>query len=261
MRKFSILALMLLGVGIAGSAAYAATPTPAQQSAIKAACPGDFQSYCAGVSPGGSAALSCLEKNVAKLSSACQTAVNAVIGGGAAARRAGGNRPCRDHRTGRHDAPRRDHHGAGGNHAAARHHRADAAPGAQTRPHLLRRRFPDLLQQRRPRRRPRHRLPRRARPAALCDLPRRHRGSGAEVLGTVIPQHTLVVPGAAHRSGALQTRDREGVIHLPRGSGSRCATAGTTVWWRSPAAALSPPAPIPTAAHRRRPRRNRAGGG
>jgi len=68
-------------VGLAGAAS--ATPTAAQQAAIRSACPGDFQSHCAGVSPGGSAALQCLEKNVAKLSSACQSAVKAVMPGAA----------------------------------------------------------------------------------------------------------------------------------------------------------------------------------
>ena len=56
-----------------------ASPTAAQLQAIRSACPSDFQSFCAGVSPGGSAALQCLEKNVAKLSSACQGAVKAVM--------------------------------------------------------------------------------------------------------------------------------------------------------------------------------------
>ena len=64
-------------LGFAGTAS--ATPTAAQQQAIRSACPSDFQSHCAGVSPGGSAALQCLEKNVAKLSSACQSAVKAVM--------------------------------------------------------------------------------------------------------------------------------------------------------------------------------------
>ncbi len=63
--------------GFAG-ASYA-TPTAAQQQAIRSACPNDFRSYCSGVSPGGAAALQCLEKNVAQLSSACQGAVKAVM--------------------------------------------------------------------------------------------------------------------------------------------------------------------------------------
>ena len=51
-------------------------PTNAQESAIRAACPEDFAKYCAGVKPGGSEALSCLQKNAASLSPACQTAVS-----------------------------------------------------------------------------------------------------------------------------------------------------------------------------------------
>jgi len=66
-------------LAIAGSAG--ATPTAAQQSAIRSACPSDFRSYCSGVSPGGAAALQCLQKNLAKLSGACQSAVAAVTPG------------------------------------------------------------------------------------------------------------------------------------------------------------------------------------
>lgn len=42
----------------------AAQPTAAQQSAIRSACRGDFQANCAGVSPGGQAALACLQQNL-----------------------------------------------------------------------------------------------------------------------------------------------------------------------------------------------------
>lgn len=66
-------------LGLAGTAS--ASPTAAQQQAIRSACPNDFRSHCAGVSPGGAAALQCLEKNVASLSSACQSAVKAVMPG------------------------------------------------------------------------------------------------------------------------------------------------------------------------------------
>ncbi|MCX5513264.1 hypothetical protein [Kaistia algarum] len=55
-----------------------AAPTSAQQQAIRSACQGDFRANCAGVSPGGAEALQCLQKNVASLSPACQSAVNAV---------------------------------------------------------------------------------------------------------------------------------------------------------------------------------------
>ena len=72
------LAVILAGTLHAGSAA--AQPTSAQQSAIKASCQGDFRANCAGVSPGGSAALQCLQQNVAKLSPNCAQAVNAASG-------------------------------------------------------------------------------------------------------------------------------------------------------------------------------------
>jgi hypothetical protein len=57
-----------------------AAPTQAQQQAIRSACPDDFQTHCAGVQPGGSAALQCLQKNVATLSPSCKQAVEAVGG-------------------------------------------------------------------------------------------------------------------------------------------------------------------------------------
>jgi hypothetical protein len=58
-----------------------AAPTEAQQDAIRASCQSDYRSYCASVPTGGSAALQCLQKNVASLSPACQQAVTAVSGG------------------------------------------------------------------------------------------------------------------------------------------------------------------------------------
>ena len=53
-------------------------PTDAQRSALRSNCRSDYQAHCAGVPPGGAEALQCLQKNVASLSSACQTAVRAV---------------------------------------------------------------------------------------------------------------------------------------------------------------------------------------
>ena len=58
-----------------------AAPTKAQQDAIRSSCQSDYRSYCASVPTGGSAALQCLQKNVASLSPACQQAVNAASGG------------------------------------------------------------------------------------------------------------------------------------------------------------------------------------
>ena len=55
-----------------------AQPTQAQQSAIRSNCRSDFMANCSGVTPGGADALHCLQRNVAKLSSGCQNAVNAL---------------------------------------------------------------------------------------------------------------------------------------------------------------------------------------
>ena len=78
-KPFASVVFVAAGLLIGFAGAASATPTAAQQQAIRSACPNDFRSYCAGVSPGGAAALQCLEKNVAKLSSACQSAVKAVM--------------------------------------------------------------------------------------------------------------------------------------------------------------------------------------
>jgi len=72
----------------AKSATKAASTTPgkpssAQISAIRANCRSDYPKVCAGVPTGGAAALECLEKNKAKLSSACEKAVAAASGGSA----------------------------------------------------------------------------------------------------------------------------------------------------------------------------------
>ena len=53
--------------------------TKEQQSALRANCRSDFMSHCSGVTPGGKDALMCLQKNVASLSSGCQTAVRATM--------------------------------------------------------------------------------------------------------------------------------------------------------------------------------------
>ncbi|MGY8665662.1 hypothetical protein Q3C01_25325 [Bradyrhizobium sp. UFLA05-109] len=66
-------------------AAAAKQPSSAQVSAIKSACRSDYPKVCAGVPPGGAPALECLEKNKARVSSACAKAVSAASGGGAAA--------------------------------------------------------------------------------------------------------------------------------------------------------------------------------
>jgi hypothetical protein len=78
----------------AGIAELRATPTQAQQSAIRSSCQTDYRTYCASVPTGGSAALQCLQKNVASLSASCQQAVQAVSGGAATAAPADGTAPA-----------------------------------------------------------------------------------------------------------------------------------------------------------------------
>jgi hypothetical protein len=56
-------------------------PSDAQIAAIRSACRSDYPKVCAGVPTGGAPALQCLEKNKAKLSSACGQAVAAASGG------------------------------------------------------------------------------------------------------------------------------------------------------------------------------------
>ncbi|ACI56784.1 conserved hypothetical protein [Rhizobium leguminosarum bv. trifolii WSM2304] len=60
-------------------------PTQAQRNAVKSACQRDFMAQCSGVTPGGSAALSCLQQHNAALSAPCQQAVAALGGAGAPA--------------------------------------------------------------------------------------------------------------------------------------------------------------------------------
>jgi hypothetical protein len=68
----------------APTAAAPVKPSSAQTAAIRSACRSDFMSQCAGVQPGGAEALQCLQRNAAKLSAPCKSAV-AAIGGGAPA--------------------------------------------------------------------------------------------------------------------------------------------------------------------------------
>ena len=65
--------------------AVAQQPTQAQANAIRQNCRADYQSHCASVPTGGSAALQCLQQNAAALSAPCRQAVAAASGGGASA--------------------------------------------------------------------------------------------------------------------------------------------------------------------------------
>ncbi|MBT1512109.1 hypothetical protein KIP88_16510 [Bradyrhizobium sp. SRL28] len=78
----------------AAAAAPAGQPTSAQISAIRSACRSDYPKVCAGVPTGGAPALQCLEKNKAKLSAGCGSAVAAASGGGGAATPAAGAAPA-----------------------------------------------------------------------------------------------------------------------------------------------------------------------
>src|ERR1700722_11471276 len=81
-RRYLPLAAVAL---VAGSfAATAQQLTQAQAAAIRQSCRADYQSHCASVPPGGSAALQCLQTNLASLSPGCQGAVSAVGGSTAA---------------------------------------------------------------------------------------------------------------------------------------------------------------------------------
>ena len=86
-----ILALMLATLS---APALAQQPSQARISAVKSACPADYRAHCASVPPGGQASLACLQKNLASLSPACQSAVNA-LGGAPAAAQPGGVQPAR----------------------------------------------------------------------------------------------------------------------------------------------------------------------
>lgn len=71
------LALLAVSLGIFLAPA-AAQPTAEQQAAIKSSCRSDYMSNCMSVKPGGIEALQCLERNMAKLSGACKSAVSAA---------------------------------------------------------------------------------------------------------------------------------------------------------------------------------------
>jgi hypothetical protein len=60
------------------SPAVAQKPSQAQITAIRQACPADYQTYCSDVPTGGSASLACLKRNVQSLSEPCHQAVAAI---------------------------------------------------------------------------------------------------------------------------------------------------------------------------------------
>src|SRR3569832_2400675 len=75
----AFLAAFAAGAVLSAAATAQAQVTSAQQSAMRSNCRSDFMSHCSGVTPGGKAALKCLQQNVDKLSGGCQTAVRATM--------------------------------------------------------------------------------------------------------------------------------------------------------------------------------------
>src|SRR5713226_698717 len=70
-------AMLCLCLGVLAGPA-ASQPTEQQQNAIRQNCRSDYMANCSSVTPGGAEALQCLRRNAAKLSPACQSALNAV---------------------------------------------------------------------------------------------------------------------------------------------------------------------------------------
>ncbi|TQF34553.1 cysteine rich repeat-containing protein [Bradyrhizobium sp. UNPA324] len=71
-------ALLAAALFATATGAVAQAPTDAQKSAIRSACRSDFMAHCSSVTPGGTEAFQCLQKNMSSLSSGCQTAVRAI---------------------------------------------------------------------------------------------------------------------------------------------------------------------------------------
>ncbi|HSU04078.1 MAG TPA: cysteine rich repeat-containing protein [Acetobacteraceae bacterium] len=84
MQRFRTVALATM-LALLAIPTLAQQPTQAQANAIKQACRADYQSHCASVPTGGSAALACLQQNASSLSPGCQSALSAVGGGAAGA--------------------------------------------------------------------------------------------------------------------------------------------------------------------------------
>lgn len=75
----SLTAAATLPLMLAIAPARAQQPTSAQISAIRSSCRSDFMANCSGVQPGGRDALQCLQRNLAKLSPSCKSAVAATM--------------------------------------------------------------------------------------------------------------------------------------------------------------------------------------
>jgi hypothetical protein len=77
-RNATIVASMAAIMFAVSTAAFSQAPTDAQRGAIRSQCRSDYIAHCSSVPPGGEASLQCLQKNMASLSAACQSAVRAV---------------------------------------------------------------------------------------------------------------------------------------------------------------------------------------
>src|SRR6202043_57032 len=77
-RAAMIWASMAVATFVIAQPAFSQAPTDAQRAAIKSQCRSDYIAHCSGVPPGGMAALHFMQKNMASVSSGCQTAVRAV---------------------------------------------------------------------------------------------------------------------------------------------------------------------------------------
>src|SRR5438270_10002369 len=73
-------AVLLFALTAWSGSSFAQQPTQAQVNAIRQACRTDYETYCASVPTGGSAALACLKENAQSLSAPCQRAVGAISG-------------------------------------------------------------------------------------------------------------------------------------------------------------------------------------
>jgi Cysteine rich repeat len=77
-REIAALALLAFPMAMADPMA-AQQPSPGQIATLRQACRSDFIAHCSGVQPGGREALECLERNAARLSTQCGSAVSAVL--------------------------------------------------------------------------------------------------------------------------------------------------------------------------------------
>jgi hypothetical protein len=77
-RAAAVWASMASAIIMIAQPAFSQGPTDAQRAAIKSQCRSDYIAHCSSVTPGGAAALQCLQKNMASLSGGCQSAVRAV---------------------------------------------------------------------------------------------------------------------------------------------------------------------------------------